>query len=54
MLSCIDVKFIFDSLRLRMSSSANIHQIADVALRVAVFAMFLAIISHSSSCRSYS
>ena len=30
----IDVKFIFDSARLGLSSSANILQIADVALRV--------------------
>ena len=36
----IDVKFIFDSLRLGLSSSANILQIADVALRV-VFLLFL-------------
>ena len=34
MLTCIDVKFIFDSVRLVLSSSANILQIADVALRV--------------------
>ena len=34
MLTCIDVKFIFDSVRLGLSSSANILQIADVALRV--------------------
>ena len=40
MLTCIDVKFIFDSLRLGLSSSANILQIADVALRV-VFLLFL-------------
>ena len=52
MLTCIDVKFIFDSVRLGLSSSANILQIADVAL--AVFAMFLAIISPSSSCTFYS
>ena len=30
MLTCIDVKFIFDSVRLGLSSSANILQIADV------------------------
>ena len=55
-LTCIDVKFIFDSVRLGLSSSANILQIADVALRVVflLFAMFLAIISLSSSCSSYS
>ena len=36
----IDVKFIFDSARLGLSSAANILQIADVALRV-VFLLFL-------------
>ena len=36
----IDVKLIFDSVRLGLSSSANILQIADVALRV-VFLLFL-------------
>ena len=36
----MDVKFIFDSLRLGLSSSAIILQIADVALRV-VFLLFL-------------
>ena len=46
MLTCIDVKFIFDSLRLGLSSSANILQKADVAL--------IAIILPSSSCSSYS
>ena len=40
MLTCIDVKFIFDSVRLGLSSSANILHIADVALRV-VFLLFL-------------
>ena len=30
--TCIDVKFIFDNVRLDLSSSANILQIADVAL----------------------
>ena len=36
MLTCIDVKFIFDSVRSGLSSSANILQIAaSVALRVA-------------------
>ena len=34
MLTYIDVKFIFDSGRLRLSSGVNILQIADVALRV--------------------
>ena len=36
----IDVKFIFDSARLGLSSSTNILQIADVVLRV-VFLLFL-------------
>ena len=40
MLTCIDVKVIFDSVRLGLSSSANKLQIADVALR-AVFLLFL-------------
>ena len=37
MLTCIDIKFIFDTVRLGLSSSANILQIADVALRVVFF-----------------
>ena len=53
MLTRIDVKFIFDRVRLGLSSSTNIFQIAAVALRV-VFLLFLAIISPSSSCSSYS
>ena len=40
MLTSIDVRFIFDSARLGLFSSANILQIADVALRV-VFLLFL-------------
>ena len=40
MLTCIDVKFIFDSVRLGLSSSANILQIVDVALRD-LFLLFL-------------
>ena len=40
MLTSIDVKFIFDSARLGFSSSANILQTADVALRV-FFLLFL-------------
>ena len=40
MLTSIDVKFIFDSSRLGSFRSANILQIADVALRV-VFLLFL-------------
>ena len=31
MLTCIDVKFIFNGVRLGLSSSANILQIADAA-----------------------
>ena len=34
MLTSIDVKFIFDSARLGLFSSANILQIVDVALRL--------------------
>ena len=40
MLTSIDAKFIFDSARLRLFSSANILQIANVALG-AVFLLFL-------------
>ena len=40
MLTCSDVKFIFDTVRLGLSSSANILQIADVAFWV-VFLLFL-------------
>ena len=40
MLTSIDVKFTFDSARLGSFSSANILQIAHVALRV-VFLLFL-------------
>ena len=47
MLTSIDVKFIFDNARLGLFSSANILQIAHVAL-LAVLAMLLAIISPSS------
>ena len=36
MLTCIDVKFIFDRVRLGLSSSANIPQKADGALRVVI------------------
>ena len=56
MLTCIDVKFIFDSVCLGLSSSANILQIADMSsseLSSCCFAMFLAIILPSSSCSSY-
>ena len=40
MLTCIDVKFIVDSVRAGLSISANILQIARVALQV-VFLLFL-------------
>ena len=40
MLTSIDVKFIFDSVHLGLFSSANILQLADVAIRV-VFLLFL-------------
>ena len=40
MLTCIDVKFVFDSVRLGLSSSTDILQVTDVALRV-VFLLFL-------------
>ena len=40
MLTCINVKFIFDSVLLGLSNSANILQIVDVTLRV-VFLLFL-------------
>ena len=40
MLTCIDVKFILDSVRFGLSSSENIFQIAGVALLV-VFLLFL-------------
>ena len=44
MLTCIDVKFIFDSVRSGLSSSANILQIAaqcrPPSCLLAVFAMF--------------
>ena len=39
-LTCIDVKFIVNTVRLGLSSSASILQIADVTLRV-VFLLFL-------------
>ena len=38
--TCINVQFIFNSVRLGLSSSTNIHQIADVVLQV-VFLLFL-------------
>ena len=41
MLTCIDGKFIFDSVRLGLSSSVNILQIADVTFRVVFFPFLL-------------
>ena len=54
MLTSINVKFIFDSARLRLFSPANILQIAHAALGVVltVLAMFLANISRSSYSRN--
>ena len=46
MLTSIDVKFSFDSARLGLFSSANILQMADVALRV-VFLLFLPCFSYN-------
>ena len=40
MLTCIDVNFIFYSLRLGLSGAANILQIVDVALRVVFLLVF--------------
>ena len=57
MLTYIDVKFIFDSVRLGLSSTANILPISRCrppSCLLAVFGMFVAIISPSSSCSSYS
>ena len=45
MLACI-VKFIFDSVRLGLSSSENILQQADVALRVVFLLFFCYVFSH--------
>ena len=42
MLTCIDVKFILDSVHLGLSSSANILQIADVAPFRVVFCYYYA------------
>ena len=41
MLTCIDVKFIVDSVRLGLSNSTDILQIADVALLVVVLLFLL-------------
>ena len=59
MLTGIDVKFIFNSARLGLSSSTNTLQIwnsrcSPPGCLVAVFAIFLVIISPSSSGSSYS
>ena len=45
MLASFDVKFFFDSVCLELFSSANILQIADVALQV-VFLLFCHIFSY--------
>ena len=45
MLTCIDVKFIFNSVRAGLSISANILQIAGVALQV-VFCCFCYVFSY--------
>ena len=45
MLTWIDVEFIFDSVPLGLSSSANILEIADVTLRV-VFCCFCHVFSY--------
>ena len=46
MLTYNDVKFIFDSARSGLFSSANILQIADVALRVVVFLLLVPYFSY--------
>ena len=46
MLTFIDVKFIFDSVRFGLSSSATILQIADVALRVVFLLLFCHVFSY--------
>ena len=57
MLTCIDVEFTFDTVRLGLSSFANILQNSRYrppSRLLAVFTMFLVVISPSSSCSSYS
>ena len=57
MLTCISVKFVFDSVLLGLSSSAKYspnNSCRPPSCLLAVFAMVLAIISASSSCSSYS
>ena len=51
MLTCIDVKFVFDSVLRNYSPNSRCRPPSCV---LAVFAVFLAIISPSSSCSSYS
>ena len=46
MLTYIDVKFIFDSVRLLLSSSANILQITDVAFGVVFLLFFCHVFSY--------
>ena len=59
MLTCIDVKLIFDSAPLGLSSSSNILQIAqmspsELSFRCFCYVFFFAIITPSSSCSFYS
>ena len=55
MFTCIEVKFIFDSVRLDLFSSVySPNSGCRPPSCLLVFAMFLAIISPSSSCSSYS
>ena len=53
MLTCIDVKFVFDSVPLGLSSSANILQIADVALQVVFFLFFFSVFLYSLKCKYF-
>ena len=46
MLTCIDVKFNFDSVCLGLSSSVNILLIADVPLRVVFLSSFYHVFSN--------
>ena len=52
MFTSIDVKFIFESVRLGLSSPNG--RCRPPSCLLAIFAMFLAITSPSSSCSSYS
>ena len=50
----IDVEFIFDSARLGLSSSVNILQLADAALRVVFLLLTCHVFSYFFACSSYS